>query len=238
MSLNEELFPTTHEPERGPGRGSSEDDRETRHAPAADPGSGSGIPRRKRAGRPATTNPRRLLRVRGENRATVRLRPAGEGRQGPAAPLPGQGGRLVTGPNHTPVAATPDHGRDRRPPRHPAPTVPAPLLQRRHRAAGRARRAPRHAVRSGHAQALRPRFPSVRRPPLSNAWPASPTAICTTCGTRQAINGAAERRRCRRARCRSRSGNAAARSRSDNLAGCGSIPSIKATWTVSRASTT
>ena len=166
MSLNEELFPTTHEPERGPGRGSSEDDRETRHAPAADPGSGSGIPRRKRAGRPATTNPRRLLRVGGENRATVRLRPAGEGRQGAAAPLPGQGGRLVTGPNHTPVAATPDHGRDRRPPRHPAPTVPAPLLQRRHRAAGRARRAPRHAVRSGHAQALRPRFPSVRRPPL------------------------------------------------------------------------
>ena len=72
----------------------------------------------------------------------------------------------------------------------------------------------------------------------SNAWPASPTAICTTCGTRQAINGAAERRRCRRARCRSRSGNAAARSRSDNLAGCGSIPSIKATWTASRASTT
>ena len=42
----------------------------------------------------------------------------------------------------------------------------APLLQRRHWAAGRARRAPRHAVRSGHAQALRPRFPSVRRPPL------------------------------------------------------------------------
>ena len=48
-----------------------------------------------------------ILRVGGENRATVRLRPAGEGRQGPAAPLPGQGGRLVTGPNHTPVAATP-----------------------------------------------------------------------------------------------------------------------------------
>ena len=75
-------------------------------------------------------------------------------------------GRPVTGPDHTPVAATPNHGRDRRPPRRPAPTVSAPLHQRRHWAAGRARRAPRHAVGSGHAQALRPRVPSVRRPPL------------------------------------------------------------------------
>ena len=221
MSLNEELFPTTHEPERGPGRGSSEDDRETRHAPAADPGSGSGIPRRKRAGRPATTNPRRLLRVRGENRATVRLlakvaglsraqitrllqqhrttgeiadrrdtprrpfprrysnadigllaelRPAGEGRQGPAAPLPGW------------------------------PACHGTLLQQ-HRTTGE--------IRSGHAQrALRtassaPALSICSATAASNAWPASPTAICTTCGTRQAINGAAERRRCRRARCRS-----------------------------------
>ena len=32
--------------------------------------------------RPATTNPRRRLRVRGENRATVRLRPAGKADKG------------------------------------------------------------------------------------------------------------------------------------------------------------
>ena len=119
MSLKEGLFPTTHERERGPGRGSSEDDRETRHAPSADPGSGSGIPRREPGNRPATADSRRRLRVRGEDRATVRLRPAGEGRQGPAAPLPGQGDRPVSGSDHPPVASASDHRRDRRPARRP-----------------------------------------------------------------------------------------------------------------------
>ena len=58
---------------------------------------GSGVPRRKRGARPATATPRRRLRVRGQDPATVRLRPAREDRQGPAAPLSGQGDRSVPG---------------------------------------------------------------------------------------------------------------------------------------------
>ena len=166
MSLNGGLFPTRHEPERGRVRGSSEDDRETRHRPLADPGSGSGVPRREPGDRPATANSRRCLRLRGEDRTTVRLRAAGEGRQGLAALLPGQGHQSVTGPAHPPVAPVPDHGRDRRPSRRSAAAVPAPLHQRRHRAARRGRHAPRHALRPGHAQAVRPRLAPLRRPPL------------------------------------------------------------------------
>ena len=74
--------------------------------------------------------------------------------------------------------------------------------------------------RSGHAQALRPRFPSVRRPPLRtpgrhlqrpSVQPAAHDKLSTAPRNDAAADapGAV-----------SRSGNAAARSRSDNLAGC------------------
>ena len=43
----------------------------------------------------------------------------GKGRQGPAAPLPGQGDRPVSGSDHPPVASASDHRRDRRPARRP-----------------------------------------------------------------------------------------------------------------------
>ena len=72
----------------------------------------------------------------------------------------------------------------------------------------------------------------------SNAWPASPTATCTTCGTRRPISGDAGRHRSRRARCRWRSANGAGRNRSDSPVTCESIRFIRATAMASRACTT
>ena len=129
-------------------------------------------------------------RVRGQDPATVRLRPAREDRQGPAAPLSGQGDRSVPGAGHPPAAPTPDHRPDHRPARRPEPAVCPPLHPRRHRAAGRDRRAARQVVRPGHARPLRaPCICSATA--ASSAWPASPTVTCTTCGTRRPVPVAA-----------------------------------------------
>ena len=100
-----------------------------------------------------------------ETPGTVRLRPPREGRQGPAPPIPGQGGRPLASAGHPPAAPAPDHGRHRRPPRPPAP-LPPPLHQGRHRAARRSRRPPRHPLRSRHPPALHPGLARVRGPPL------------------------------------------------------------------------
>ena len=97
--------------------------------------------------------------------ATVRLLPPGEGRQGPDPPLPEQGDRPLTRAGHPPAAPAPDHRSHRRPPPPPAP-LPTPLHQGRHRAARRSRCPPRHPLRSGHPQALRPGLAAVRRPQL------------------------------------------------------------------------
>ena len=228
----------TDEPERGPGRGSSEDDRDARHPSPADAGTGSRVPGRQPADRPAGPDPRGGLRLRRPDRASVRLHPSREDGKGGAPTLPGQGHRPVARPTHPAPDPTPDHGRGRGSSWRPAAAVSAPLHEHRHRATRRGRRAPRHVVRASHTQALCPRLPSVRRPPGSNAWPASPTATCTTCGTRRPVSGDAGRHRSRRARCRWRSANGAGRNRSDSPVTCESIRFIRATAMASRACTT
>ena len=157
---------------KGPGSGSSEDDRETRHPAPADPGPDSAVSGRQSAvsgrqstARPAAADPGRGLRVRGRDPGAVRLPRQGEGRQGPALPVPGRGGRPLPGAGHPPAAPAPDHGRHRRPPRPPAP-LPPPLHQGRHRTARRSRRPPRHPLRARHPPALHPGPARVRRRPL------------------------------------------------------------------------
>ena len=171
MSLNGGLFPTTDEPERGPGRGSSEDGRDARHPSPADAGTGSRVPGRQPADRPAGPDPRGGLRLRRPDRASVRLHPSREDGKGGAPTLPGQGHRPVARPTHPAPDPTPDHGRGRGSSRRPAAAVSAPLHEHRHRATRRGRRAPRHVVRASHTQALCPRLPSVRRPPVRTPGP-------------------------------------------------------------------
>ena len=158
--------------------------------------------------RPAAADPGRGLCVRGRGPATVRLLPPGEGRQGPDPPLPEQGDRPLTRAGHPPAAPAPDHRSHRRPPPPPAP-LPTPLHQGRHRAARRSRCPPRHPLRSGHPQALRPGLAPVRRPAASSASPPSPTDTSTTCATRPAINAAAGRCPRRPAPCTSPSASGA-----------------------------
>ena len=62
------------------------------------------------------------------------------------------------------------------------------------------------------------------------AWPASPTATSTTCGTRPRINGAAEPPPPGRAQSRSPLASAVGRRRSGAPAMSGSIPSTKPIW--------
>ena len=122
------------------------------------------------------------------------------------------------------------HREHRRPPRGAPTAVPPPLHEHRHRASRRARPAPRHLVRAGHAQALCARLPVALATAGSNAWPASPTATSTTCGTRPRINGAAEPPPPGRAQSRSPLASAVGRRRSGAPAMSGSIPSTKPIW--------
>ena len=149
MSLNGGLFPTTDEPERGPGRGSSEDGRDARHPSPADAGTGSRVPGRQPADRPAGPDPRGGLRLRRPDRASVRLHPSREDGKGGAPTLPGQGHRPVARPTHPAPDPTPDHGRGRGSSRRPAAAVSAPLHEHRHRATRRGRAL--HGTLSGPA---------------------------------------------------------------------------------------
>ena len=64
----------------------------------------------------------------------------------------GQGDRAVARPTHPVVGPASGHREHRRPPRGAPTAVPPPLHEHRHRASRRARPAPRHLVRAGHAQ--------------------------------------------------------------------------------------
>ena len=198
-----------------------------------DPGPDSGVPGRQPTARPAAADPGRGLRVRGRDPGTVRLRPPREGRQGPAPPIPGQGGRPLASAGHPPAAPAPDHGRHRRPPRPPAPLPPRytkadigllaevdalhgtlsgpatrQLCIRALHVFGDHRFEHLAAISNGHLYNLRHSTSYRRR---RGTMPATTRPVHIAIG---------ERRRPRPA------------------ATCGSIPSTKATSTASRASTT
>ncbi len=173
---------------KGPGPGSSEDDRGTRHPRPADSWTRFVSPGRQSPARPAAADPGRWLRVRGRDPGTVRGIPAGEGRQGPAPAIRGQGGRPLTRAGHPPGAQHRTTGAITA----AAPGAPSPAATSRPISGCSPKSmSPRHPLRAGHPPALRPRLARVRRPP--SALPPSPTDTSTTCAARPLVNAAAGR---------------------------------------------
>ena len=123
-----------------------------------------------------TSVPRRRQRLGRQHRVTGSRRPPGFCQGLLHLAKPG-----CRGPTHPVVGPASGHREHRRPPRGAPTAVPPPLHEHRHRASRRARRL--HGTLSGPAtRKLCARVALATAG--SNAWPASPTATATTCGTR------------------------------------------------------